>query len=90
MIKTLCCLVGMIVLCSGCIGYQNVREYDRVGDRLVCVSQIKGLIIGTSGQQITTRDVVIEKRDSSDKAVELLKNGIAAGIAVASNAKGAI
>jgi len=78
-------MVGLlIVLLSGCVGYQNVRVYEREDDIVVLKKQIKALIIGTSGQAIDTGDVKIEKKDTSDKATELVQDGISAGIAIAS------
>ena len=78
-------MVGLlIVLLSGCVGYQNVRVYEREDDIVVLKKQIKALIIGTSGQAVDTGDVKIEKKDTSDKATELVQDGISAGIAIAS------
>lgn len=80
-------MVGLlIILLSGCVGYQNVRVYEREDDIVVLKKQIKALIIGTSGQAISDSKTAlkIEKKDTSDKATELVQDGISAGIAIAS------
>ncbi|NCC45006.1 MAG: hypothetical protein EOM18_15830 [Clostridia bacterium] len=71
------------LLLVGCVGYQDVVEYEYQDGKKVPVYAVRGRIWGTSGQSITTPRVVIEKRDAVDKAVELAEKGIAAGISVA-------
>jgi hypothetical protein len=80
-------LPTLMVILVGCVGIQNVKVYERIEGEMVMTKQVKARIWGTSGQQITDKDISIEKSDATDKAVEVFKVGLSAGVKVASNAK---
>ena len=85
---TLICLALTTTLCS-CVGYQNVRVFEKdENNTMQMTKQIKAFIVGTSGQKIKGHGLEIEKKDTTDKAVDLVENGIAAGIKIAASNKG--
>lgn len=75
---------------SGCVGYQRVIEKDLVGEKFIVTKQVSALIIGTSGQAINTGDMTIEKKDTSDVAAGLLRDGISTGLSLAKEAKATV
>ncbi len=73
-----------IIGLTGCAGYQNVKVYERVDGEVVMTQHIKGIIFGTSGQTIKTDKINISKQDGTDVAAKLLRDGVTAGVAIAS------
>lgn len=79
-------IVCVILFLSGCIGYQNVKVYERNEEgSVILTKQIKGYVIGTSGQKIQVKgnNISIEKKDAVSESVDLLKYGIEGGIRAA-------
>jgi hypothetical protein len=74
----------MASLC-GCIGYQNIKTYERIDNEIVLQKQVKAYIFGTSGQKIQDKDITIEKNDAVDKATSLLQAGLSTAKEIAIN-----
>ena len=71
-----------IVLLSGCIGYQVVKDYELNSEgELICARKLTAFIGGTSGQKArTSSGIELEKYDTSNVFADLLRDGVAAGI----------
>ena len=80
--KVLALLIAVMLV--GCVGVQNVREYERIDGKMIMTKQVKAYILGTSGQKIKTKNMTIEKKDAVDQAVGVVKDGISAALTVAS------
>lgn len=70
----------ILLLLTGCIGYQNVTKYERIEGKMEPTYQIKGWIVGTSGQEVNAKDLAIKKSDTSDQVVGLIKEGTAMAV----------
>ena len=77
-------VVASIILLSGCVGYQSITEYDFTenGDPLPTY-KMRALIYGTSGQQVKTNTISLEKNDAVDQFVDVIQTGIGAGLEAA-------